>query len=72
MIEVTKSEFDRAIAHLDVSISRVESGINSRLDTLNSRTRKLEASVAVHWILWCLLGAILLPLVPELYRFIMR
>lgn len=34
-------------------------GVNERLDTLNSRTRKLEIKVAVQWMLWFLTGTVL-------------
>jgi hypothetical protein len=38
-------------------------GLNDRLDTLNGRTRKIEISSAVQWMLWVLLGSALTLLV---------
>lgn len=41
-------------------------GVNNRLDTLNSRTRKNEVSSAVQWVLWIIVGASALALLPLL------
>ena len=72
MSEATQTKFDRAIDKLDAAILRTETNITTRLDKLNDRTRALETKMAVQWLLWCLVGAILLPLVPEIYRIIVH
>lgn len=42
-------------------------GIHARLDVLNSRTRKLEIKVAIQWMLWTLIGAAVLAILPVLF-----
>lgn len=47
-------------------------GVNDRLDTLNSRTRKVEQKVFAQWILWTALGAGVASLLPALVERFLR
>ena len=43
-------------------------GVHARLDTLNHRTRKVEISVAVQWMLWIIVGSAVIALLPDLVK----
>lgn len=61
---VTHDEFFRAIDGVNNGIA----GIHSRLDQLNGRTRKIEVSSAVQWMLWVLAGAVVAAALSSVFN----
>lgn len=52
------------IAELKIDMKADTDAIKAHLEQLNGRTRKVESGIAVHWVLWCILGATLSALAP--------
>lgn len=55
-----------AITEVKADIKSDLTEIKEHLAVLNGRTRKTETGLAIHWVLWGLLGASMLASVPIL------
>lgn len=52
------------IATADARVEASANGVHERLDKLNGRTRAMERNVATMWVLWGIVGAIGMALIP--------
>ena len=55
-----------ALQDLKTSTKEDLTEIKDHLARLNGRTRKVESGLAVHWVLWGMVGAIVLACAPIL------
>lgn len=63
---IDREQLFRELGDIKVNQHDGFQGINDRLDTLNSRTRKLETKVAIMWFLWVATGTVVMALITHI------